>query len=50
MYSQNQKVKDFKVFDYNIKLKIYQRRISETRVWMTKWSPFSLRNHPISEN
>lgn len=34
----------------NIKLKIYQRRISETRVWMTKWSPFSLRNHPISEN
>lgn len=40
MYYQNQKVKDFKVFDYkthfilhfNIKLKIYQRRISETRV------------------
>lgn len=40
MYYQNQKVKDFKVFDYkthlycilNIKLKSYQRRISETRV------------------
>lgn len=41
MYYQNQKVKDFKVFNYKThfilhfkyyKLKSYQRRISETRV------------------